>query len=185
MRYQIFYQNGGDINITNLLNKLDVHKETFDSLFGPDNWVFTGSAAVIIYALKYAPELINTLDEPNDLDFLVKSKSQLTLTYIGNLYDKRKQDSLERSYTFYNSINGQSIDVSTVPSLKIINVDDYPLCDISLLLEEYNDPLSGNRDKDIKKINALEIIAPLVFRPEVKDTTDYSHLDGIRKGPLF
>ena len=75
MRYQIFYQNGGSIDVNNLLRKMDVHKETFDSLFGPENWVFTGSAAVIVYALKYAPELVDTLKEPNDLDFLVKSKS--------------------------------------------------------------------------------------------------------------
>ena len=54
-----------------------------------------------------------------------------------------------------------------------------------MLLEEYNDPLSGNRENDASKINALEIIAPMVFRPPVEDTTDYSHLDGIRKGPLF
>ena len=183
MRYQIFYQKGNGINIPNLLTEMKNHKQMFDMLFGPDNWVFTGSAAVAIYAFRYAPEEIDSLDEPGDLDFLVKSKSQLTYRNIGDYV--RNQDTLERSYTFTDSNTGKSIDVSTLPSLKKIDVNGFPLCDISLLLEEYNDPLSGNREKDTKKIKVLEKILPLVQRPKVEDTTDYSHLDGIRKGSLF
>ena len=183
MRYRIYYQNAGSIDINNLVSKMNEHQDMFNSLFGPDNWVFTGSAAVAIYANKYAPEQLEYLDEPGDLDILVKSKSQLTMPKIGDY--NRDQDSLERSYTFSNPRTGESIDVSTLPSIRKIEVDGFPLCDISLLLEEYNDPLSGNRDKDSKKIRVLQMIKDLVERPQVEDTTDYSHLDGIRRGPLF
>ena len=40
----------------------------------------------------------------------------------------------------------------SVPSLKKIVVNGFPLLDISLLLDEYTDALSGVRDKDIKKV---------------------------------
>ncbi len=121
MRYQIFYQKGGDVNIDLLLEKMEQHKSLFNSLFGEDNWVFTGSAAVVIYALEYSPEIVNMLDEPGDLDFLIKSRDLLTNKSIGN-YNVRKQESLERSYTFLNSITNESIDVMSVPSLKKIVV---------------------------------------------------------------
>mgnify|MGYP001253501727 CR=1 FL=1 len=152
-------------------------------MFGPDNWVFTGSAAVAIYANKYSPKELENLDEPGDLDILVKSKSLLTIPKIGDY--KKVQDTLERSMTFSNPSSGESIDVATVPSIRKIVVDGFPLCDISLLLKEYNDVLSGNREKDIKKIRVLEKIKDLVERPQVEEERDFSHLAGIRKGPLF
>ena len=184
MRYQIFYQKGGNVNTDLLLEKMEQHKSLFNSLFGEDDWVFTGSAAVVIYALEYAPEIVNMLDEPGDLDFLVKSRELLTNKSIGN-YDIRKQESLERSYTFSNSITDESIDVMSVPSLKKIVVNGFPLLDISLLLDEYTDALSGVRDKDIKKVEILQQISSKVERPEVEDTRDVSHLDGLKRGSLF
>ena len=73
----------------------------------------------------------------------------------------------------------------SVPSLKKIVVSGFPLLDISLLLDEYTDALSGVRDKDIKKVEILQQISRLVERPEVEDTRDVSHLDGIKRGSLF
>ena len=43
---------------------MEQHNSLFNSLFDADNWVFTCSTAVVIYALKYAPEMVNMLDEP-------------------------------------------------------------------------------------------------------------------------
>ena len=122
--------------------------------------------------------MVNILDYPGDLDFLVKSRELLTNKSIGD-YNIRKQESLERSYTFLNSITNDSIDVMSVPSLKKIVVSGFPLLDISLLLDEYTDALSGVRDKDIKKVEILQQISHLVERPEVEDKKDVSHLDGI------
>jgi len=184
MRYQIFYQKGGNIDIEILLEKMTGHKELFDNLFGSNNWTFTGSAAVVIYALTYAPDMVSMLDEPGDLDFLVKSKDLLTNKFIGD-YNIRKQESLERSYTFLNSITNESIDVMSVPVLKKIDINGFPLLDISILLGEYTDAFLGVRDKDIKKVEILNKISSLVERPKEEDTRDVSHLDGIKTGALF
>ena len=55
MKYKVFYQNAGTININNFLEKIKYHTELFNSIFGENNWAYTGSASVILYTLKYLP----------------------------------------------------------------------------------------------------------------------------------
>ena len=184
MRNQIFYRKAGEFNLSVLIVKMNEHKELFNNLFGENNWVFTGSAAVIIYALKYIPDMVNMLDEPADFDFLIKSKNLLTNKSIGN-YNIRKHESIERSYTFINSTTNKSIDVISVLNFKKLEVNGFPLLDISLLLEEYIDVLSGMRDKDIRKIEILNKISSLIERPKEEDIFDYTNLECLKRGPLF
>ena len=179
MRYPIIYQKAGNVNITALLDKMNQHRELFDGIFGVDNWVFTGSAAVVIYVLNYQPELIPSLDEPNDLDFLVESKMHINLNYIGD-YNERKQESLSRSYTFVNSSTGNSIDVSILPNLKKNIINGFPLYDAKLLLDEYKDSLDIGERKDIKKFNALKQIIDKIPVSENVEEKNYSHLEGIK-----
>ena len=183
MRYPIIYQTAGNINVSNLIKKMDEHLDLFNSIFGVDKWAFTGSAAVVIYVLNYQPELIDSLDEPNDLDFLVESKMHINLNYIGD-YNERKQESLSRSYTFVNSSTGNSIDVSILPNLKINIIRGFPLYDAKLLLDKYKDSSDIGERKDAKKIIALEQIIDKIPVSENIEEKDYSHLEPIR-GRLF
>lgn len=183
MRYPIIYQKAGNFNVSELLEKMNNHRSLFDSTFGVGKWTFTGSAAVIIYALEYKPDLISYLDEPNDLDFLVESKMHINLNYIGD-YNERKQESLSRSYTFVNSSTGNSIDVSILPNLKKNIIRGFPLYDAKLLLDEYKDSSDIGERKDAKKIIALEQIIDKIPVSENIEEKDYSHLEPIR-GRLF
>lgn len=181
MKYKVFYQNAGTININNFLEKIKYHTELFNSIFGENNWAYTGSASVILYTLKYLPSDIKTLNEPNDIDILVQSRQAISNNSIGNYI--RDQKTLEKSVTFKNFKSGESIDITIIPKLKLLIIDNNPVLDINILLDDYDDFLSGNRVGDEPKIKILSQIKKLINN-EDGTSKDFSHLNDI-KGSLF
>lgn len=181
MRYRINYQEAGSpmrqpsplrrgsprqtssIDTNALINKLNEQKRVLDSSLGPDNWAFTGSSAVILYALANNVELTG-LTTPNDTDVLYKSDlNEIRIPFIGDY--RREQQTFERSAKFVNSVN-ESIDVLLLKNLRKNTVMGLPVINLKFLLSQYRDPLSGVRTEvDNVKIRVLENV--LAKNPDV------------------
>ena len=172
MKHKIFYQNGGAIDINDIIAKLNNNKLNFDSLFGENNWAFTGSSAVAIYAHFFRPDLLSQLPQPNDIDILVQEErgKPITARKIGS-FDVRKQETLERSLTFTNSITGESLDLTTIPNLKFTEVLGLPLYNIKNLINEYSDELSGGRENDDIKLFVLQEVEKMIPKEEKEPLT--------------
>jgi len=168
MKYPIFYQKGTGVNIDELIKKMKKHKNNFDSLFGPTEWAFTGSAAVAVYTAEYNRGLLDNLDEPNDLDFLVQSDgcNFFSNKNIGEYV--RIQGMPQRSMTFENKTTNEKIDVTSLPRkgvgvLDITIVNGLPLYNIRRLLSEYvDDDDFGVDKKNDLKIQTLNTILPFI-----------------------
>ena len=180
MRYRIYYQEAGTpikqqvpisttsprirpsplrrqnfpIDTDSLIRKLNEQKRMLDSSLGPDNWAFTGSSAVILYALSNNVELTG-LTTPNDTDVIYKSDlNEIRIPFIGDY--TREQQTLERSAKFVNREN-ESIDVILLKKLRKNNIMGLPVINLKFLLNQYKDPLSGIRTEvDNVKIRVLE-----------------------------
>ena len=182
MRYRINYQEAGStmqpspvqpslvqpspttsIDTNLLIRKLNEQKRLLDSALGPDNWAFTGSSAVILYALANNVSLTG-LTTPNDTDVLYKSDlNEIRIPYIGDY--RREQQTLERSAKFVNGSN-ESIDVLLLKKLRKNTIMGLPVINLKFLLDQYRDPLSGVRTEvDNVKIRVLENV--LVNNPNV------------------
>jgi hypothetical protein len=177
MRYRINYQEAGStmqpspvqpspttsIDTNLLIRKLNEQKRLLDSALGPDNWAFTGSSAVILYALANNVGLTG-LTTPNDTDVLYKSDlNEIRIPYIGDY--RREQQTLERSAKFVNGSN-ESIDVLLLKKLRKNTIMGLPVINLKFLLDQYRDPLSGVRTEvDNVKIRVLENV--LVNNPNV------------------
>ena len=115
----------------------------------------------------FRPDLVSMLPQPNDVDILVQEERgrPITAKKIG-IYDIRKQETLERSLTFTNSVSGESLDLTTIPKLKLMEVLDLPLYDIRELINEYDDVLSGGRENDDIKLAVLKEIEKMIPKKE-------------------
>jgi hypothetical protein len=159
MKYKIYYQEAGGVNMDALLVRINEYKELFDSYIGKDKWAFTGSVAVIIHGHYNSIDMAD-VSEPNDFDFMFESdQNQVMITSIGNF--NREQETLEKSTTFKNMTTNETFDLGVVKILSKTTVGGYPLMNANILLYNYDDPMGGRRNEDdMKKIRVLnEVVA--------------------------
>ncbi len=159
MKYKIYYQEAGGVNMDALLVRINEYKELFDAYMGEDNWAFTGSVAVIIYG-HYNSIDMTDVSEPNDFDFMFESdQQQVIIRSIGDF--NRVQQTLEKSVTFKNNVTNETFDLGIVKKLRKTTVNGYSLMNANILLDNYDDPISGRRNADdMKKIRVLkEVVA--------------------------
>ena len=152
MRYGISYNRA--LNIEGFISKIDEHTRMFNDYFGSE-WAYSGSCAVILYAMKYLPDELEKLNPPNDVDILVESRQAINYRNIGDYI--KVQSTLEKSVTYENSTNKNSIDVTAIPKLKKIMINENPVLNIVTLLDYYEDDLII-REKDTPKIAILHQI---------------------------
>jgi hypothetical protein len=159
MKYKIYYQEAGSVNMDALLVRINEYKVLFDSYMGKDNWAFTGSVAVVIHG-HYNSIDMNDVSEPNDFDFMFESdQTHVMIKSIGGF--NRVQQTLEKSVTFQNTVTNEAFDLGIVKKLSKTIVGGFPLMNANILLNNYDDPMSGRRNPaDMKKIRVLnEVIA--------------------------
>ena len=150
MKYYIEYQNGGStkeaIDINNLIQNMRNHIELFDSYFGENKWAFTGSYAVVFYANKYRPDLLQVLDNPNDIDIIVETDERYIMhKSIGNYINQN--NTLVKSSTFTNEQN-ESIDVLYEKKIKKVDIDGIPLISIDIIHDRYSDFFARSNDQN-------------------------------------
>ena len=68
MRYSINYDR--TLNLGEFISKIEMHTKMFNAYFG-DEWAYSGSCAVILYAMEYLPSELENLSPPNDIDILI------------------------------------------------------------------------------------------------------------------
>jgi len=167
MRYGISYNRA--LNIEGFISKIDEHTRLFNDYFGSD-WAYSGSCAVILYAEEYLQDEneLQKLNPPNDIDILVESRQPINNRMIGN-YDTKIQSTLEKSVTYENRMNKNSIDVTVVPKLKKDMLGTNPVLDLATLLDYYEDDLIM-REKDTPKIAILHQIRDIKNASEAQTT---------------
>lgn len=160
MKYKIYYQEAGGVNMDALLVRINEYKMLFDSYIGEDKWAFTGSVAVIIHG-HYNSIDMTDVSEPNDFDFMFESdQNQIMINKIGNFV--KVQDTLEKSVTFRNPVTDETFDLGVVKTLSKTIVGGYPLLNANILLYNYDDPIAGRRNADdIKKIRVLKEVVEI------------------------
>jgi|MDSY01.1.fsa_nt_gb hypothetical protein len=160
MRYNISYEDSKTLKLEDFIKKIQEHTELFNSYFG-NEWAYTGSCAVILYILKYSSTDLIKISPPNDIDILIQSRQPISNRRIGD-YDTKIQSTLEKSVTYENSINKNSIDITSVPKLRPFIIGDNPVLNLDILLDYYQDDLTGYREKDIPKIEILMKIKKII-----------------------
>ena len=157
MRYSINYDR--NLNLGEFISKIEKHTKMFNDYFG-DEWAYSGSCAVILYAMEYLPTELENLSTPNDVDILVESRQAINYKRIDE-YNNKVQSTLEKSITYENTTNKNSIDVTAVPKLKKIMINGNPVLDLATLLDYYDDELIV-REKDTPKITILNQIRDII-----------------------
>lgn len=157
MRHSISYNR--TLNLEEFISKIEEHTKMFNAYFG-DEWAYSGSCAVILYAMEYLPTELENLSTPNDIDILIKSRQPISNRRIDK-YDTKIQSTLEKSVTYENSTNKNSIDVTAIPNLKKIMINGNPVLFLPTLLDYYEDELII-REKDTPKIVILRQINDII-----------------------
>jgi len=135
-------------------------------------WKLTGSASIILLAYSQNPELLNSLDEPNDIDIIVYQPNVEHIPYIAGRTSS--QTSTSATYTKEGLI---SIDTTNIISTRRTSSTKYiymnlkhPYKDetieinlnlISTMLSDYLDTVEARTD--INKINYLKTINNSMF----------------------
>jgi hypothetical protein len=176
MKYKIYYQEAGGVNMDALLVRINEYKVLFDSYIGENNWAFTGSVAVIIHG-HYNSIDMTDVSEPNDFDIIFESdQNQVMITNIGDFV--RVQDTLEKSVTFRNTVTNETFDLGIVKKLTKTIVGGYPLMNANILLYNYDDPMAGRRNTDdMKKIRVLKEVV------EINRRVLQEEEQSLKKGP--
>lgn len=143
------------------------------------NLYLTGSSALRLILLRTGlTDLVNDLPAPNDVDFLYVGKPTEIFRFktIGDFVNPNPP---HKSATFHHQ-NGQSFDLTMVPSVKSICIDGVNIICPKSLLSYYEsdndgiDPLSSDFNTRFKKINALkEAISVIEGSEELSDQLLY------------
>ena len=157
MRHSISYNR--TLNLEEFISKIEEHTKMFNDYFG-DEWAYSGSCAVILYTIEYLPTELENLSTPNDIDILIQSRQPISNRRIDK-YDTKIQSTLEKSVTYENSTNKNSIDVTAIPNLKKIMINGNPVLFLPTLLDYYEDELIV-REKDTPKITILHQIIDII-----------------------
>ena len=157
MRRSLSYNR--TLNLEEFISKIEEHTKMFNDYFG-DEWAYSGSCAVILYTIEYLPTELENLSTPNDIDILIQSRQPISNRKIGD-YDTKIQSTLEKSVTYENSTNKNSIDVTAIPNLKKIMINGNPVLFLPTLLDYYEDELII-REKDTPKIVILRQINDII-----------------------
>lgn len=179
MKYIIEYHIPGgsppvEFDINELKQKMINHIELLDNSLGKNNWAYTGSSALAIYASKYKPYDLSKISKPNDLDVIFVDNKHLNEFSFQNIGDyKRPNKDAVKSASFTNTITNEKLDVLVERRMKKIDIDNIPLIDINIIHYRYNDPLYKRVDDDNKAgvlksiIDDNVITEPVISVPEV------------------
>jgi hypothetical protein len=129
--------------------------------FFSNNWVFSGSLAVLLLAENYdlVDEVADFLPLPGDFDIIIQQTKPITQNSFAGL--KRHQSTIEKSMTFSN--DNLSVDLTFIDN-KIKNItlkNGLSVVEPKELLAYYLEDLELRGDKmeaDLKKIKALNLI---------------------------
>lgn len=155
--------------VSNFIKEINTIYIQINSLYSHgDTVVLSGSCALLYYlhSLGYT-DLIDSLKEPNDVDFLLltdEPNATITIPFIGDY--KRKQATHEKSATFENdwapNLKFKSFDL-TIPrnSITYNQVEQINLLSLDKLKSYYEDDLE-TRPEDNKKIQIINQIQEML-----------------------
>jgi hypothetical protein len=129
--------------------------------FFSNNWVFSGSLAVLLLAENYnlLDQVADFLPLPSDFDIIIQQTKPISQDSFAGL--RRHQSTIEKSMTFSNDI--LSVDLTFIDN-KIKNItlkNGLRVVEPKELLAYYLEDLELRGDKmeaDLKKIRALNLI---------------------------
>ncbi len=131
-----------------------------NNFFG-NNWVYSGSLAILLLAQNYnlLDEVVATMPIPNDFDIVIQQTRPITQDSFAGL--KRHQSTIEKSMTFSN--DKLSVDLTFIDNnIKNITLNNgIRVVEPKELLSYYLEDLELRGDKieaDLNKIKVLNLI---------------------------
>ncbi len=154
-------KGGNKEQLLQIINEKTPQVKQIMNNFFSNNWVFSGSLAVLLLAENYdlLDEVAEFLPIPNDFDIIIQQTKPISQNTFAGL--RRHQTTIEKSMTFSN--DNLSVDLTFIDN-KIKNItlkNGLRVVEPKELLSYYLEDLELRGDKmesDLKKIRALNLI---------------------------